>query len=401
MITVTALATECSNRPPCARILPSSILFLGTVVGNESIDGTPTRRIRLRVDERFAGLADDVQEELLTTRWDMQPGRQYLIDAARDFAKFLGLQTCSVTAEITSTEPNEMLEFLRARARRETATMLTVRSQEILKPVAGITVKATGNQLRYEQTTNSYGIAFFPKIVPGRYSLTGAAKHYTAAPNAFFNSEIEVVEGTCGSAVIGVKADGRVIGVVKDWKGVPVPSLRMEMLPAPLGSSYDLYFAADTNSDGQFAFESVSPGRYLIGTNLTDDGSTIPKTFFPSTHKPEDAVPIEVQLGATTGPIEIKLANFGEHRKILLCAVDEGRKPVAFAEVDSGSVGAGSAVLAGNHKSDETGCFRLTGYTRVNYGVMIRLSDKGLFSAGIPIRPGSEAVEQTVVLRRQ
>jgi hypothetical protein len=138
------LATTCLVPPPCARVRPSSILFVGTVIDpgapktNER--GAP-RDVTFKIDEVFAGLSPKAKEVVITTEgsW-LEKGHAYLIDAYRGEDGRIGLTICGSSGEVNSESTVDVLKFLRLRAQGKTSTSLSVVVFDHSKPVPNVAV---------------------------------------------------------------------------------------------------------------------------------------------------------------------------------------------------------------------------------------------------------------------
>lgn len=166
---------------------------------------------------------------------------------------------------------------------------------------------------------------------------------------------------------------------------------------------------AKTNADGRFQFESVSPGRYLLGSNLIGlNTSSVPETYYPGQRTRNGAIPIEVKLGETVDNLFFTLPDFGGSREIRVCVVDENGKPVASAGISPAfdKTGGDFARLGKKLTTDETGCIQARGYTRVAYAMyaIIRPPEADIWqtrlSDSVVIDPGEEPVLKVLILKK-
>ncbi len=192
------------------------------------------------------------------------------------------------------------------------------------------------------------------------------------------------------------------------WTWFPV----LELVTQPEDPSQEIpldkpFFDATTDSDGRFVFESVSPGRYLLGSNIIQQStSRIPSTYYPGQRSREGAYPLNVRLGEGISDLRFTLPDFGRLREIQICVVDENGRPVPSVQVVSrfGADETGFARLGENLKTDEMGCLTTQGYTRATYSIHAFFRPPGSdfrqarHSDGLVINPGEEPVRRVLVL---
>ena len=199
--------------------------------------------------------------------------------------------------------------------------------------------------------------------------------------------------------------------IVRDANGVR-SSLQLELISAPADpkqkrSLHEPFFEAKTDEDGQFLFESVSPGRYLLGSNVLGlHTSQVPPTYYPGQRNMGAAIPIDVKLGEGGRPgfYAPRLRAAPRHS---VCAIDESGKPLP-------SVGIGPDWLRGEDEfaslgkklmTDEPGCVKARRISRVAYSLQAMLLPPGAnihqarVSDSVVIDPGEEPVRRTLVLR--
>lgn len=408
-------ATSCLYPPPCARISPASIFFVGTVID----PGTPssnekeaTRDVTLKVTEIFAGLSPSTKEAI--TRYQgswLEKGHTYLIDAYKGEDNRLGLSICGSSAEVDSESAVDVLKFLRLRAQGKTSTSLSVRVFDDRRPVPDAAVMIRSQQEQLTVQADADGNATFTGIKPAKYSLSAVLAHYKPDPDSVFDKTANVAQGACSNAVISIKSDASVSGQVVNSKEAPVAALDLQLVSEPdSGGEISLnkpFFLATTDTEGRFQFESVSPGRYQLGSNIIGlNDSSIPPTYYPGQRTRSGAYPIEVKLGESVANLRFTLPDFGARREIQICVVDENRKPASSTDVLSDSdddLSGNSAELGKELTTDETGCVSAAGYTRVRYsihallrrGANIRLAQD---SDSFVIIPGEEPVLAVLVL---
>jgi len=169
------------------------------------------------------------------------------------------------------------------------------------------------------------------------------------------------------------------------------------------------FFETKTNTDGRFLFESVSPGRYFLGSNVIGlNTSAVPPTYYPGQRTRNGAIPVDVKLGETVDNLLFTLPDFGGPREIQVCVVDEIGKPVPSAGIadELDETGGDFARLGEKLTTDETGCIKARGYSRAAYAMHAIVRPPGAdiwqmrFSDSLVINPGEEPVHQVLILKK-
>jgi Carboxypeptidase regulatory-like domain len=152
--------------------------------------------------------------------------------------------------------------------------------------VPDVVVNVRGSGSAFEGRTDDQGRYEIKGLPPGKYEVL-------ALPSAAFVPpllrRIELRDPRACSLVDWEKRyDGRIRGVVKDFSGRPASGAQVEvmadrmLLPAGIET-----LRTDADTEGNFEFTQVPPGRYLVGVNLTrrpNSTSVFPTTFHPGTN---------------------------------------------------------------------------------------------------------------------
>ena len=411
-------ATSCTVVPPCARVSSQSILFVGTAL-DDGVLSSPvevaTRDFRIQVDEPLAGLLPNEKVIVVTVAgsW-LEKGRRYLIDAYMGQDKHFQLRDCGSSGEITERSTSEVLDYLRQRLHGKTKTTLIVRVTDQYTPVPDANVTVSNSDGSLVGRTGADGVVTFDEVKPAVYRVAATRAHYHADKDENPERQLNILPGTCASASVALRAEGVVTGLVRDFKGGPVTSLELELISVPSprngsngGTLEGPFFEATTDSDGKFLFESVSPGAYLLGSNIIGlNTSRVPSTYYPGLRSKDSALPIEVRPGESVDHLLFALPDFGATREIQVCVLDEAGKPVPGADVgtDVGSAKSDSAGLAGNRLTDKTGCVQAGGYARIQYAIHATLSPltgdfrQTRFSQWLVVPPAEEPVHLVLKL---
>ena len=310
----------------------------------------------------------------------------------------------------------DVLEFLRERARGKVKTTLNVRVTDQYQPVPEADVTVASPEGRRTARTGADGNAKFEDVKPAYYLVAAVHANYHYDQDSPSDLGVDVLAGTCAGANIQLQAEGAVTGEVRDVKGAPVANLELELTSlAALGKGSlrgtlnGPFFEAKTDADGKFSFDSISPGRYLLGSNIIGlNTSRVPPTYYPGLRSQDSALPLQVKPGEIVEHLLLTLPDFGGSREVQVCVLDEDGKPVPSAGVNTAhSSEENSARLGENLTTDQTGCVTALGFTRIRYEIHANLRPPGpdikqtRFSDSILINPGEEPVHVILVLNRR
>jgi len=369
---------------------------------------TATRPARVQVKEPFQGLAAETEEVLVWTQgsW-LKKGATYLIDAYKRSDGLLEPGLCGATEETESTDARKLLEYLRNRKSGQATTSLHVQIANEHKPVPDVEVTITSSKRSFTTKTDHDGIAYFKNVEPGAYHVQASREFYRLDQMLTQAQEVEVMYGSCPGLFLWMHAQGDVRGLVRDERGTPVSGLPVELREIEEPSrSNDGWFQSKTDDQGNFHFESVSPGWYYLGTNLAgyQKVAPIPRIYYPGRRDPLGAIPIEVTLGGALDNVLFTIPYFGKPREIRLVAVDEEGQPLKGASLTNKIDGKDWDIGAlSGLPSDERGLLVTTGFEGVHYTVGVSLPGRELrdlrASDSLDIPPGKGPVQAVLVLK--
>ena len=324
-----AVACSCMpSGPPCQSTFQVDAVFAGTV---RSISALPDDGPALRPGEMRLPRALQVQfVDILAFRgvqaatvslvtagsgpscgYAFKQGERYLVYANRT-VDGTGLVTgiCSRTRPLAdAAEDLRFLQGLTVGGRTQARVYGTVTHGErdlatgqglTHGPVSDVIVTVRGAGKTYEAVTDARGQ--YEVFVPsGKYDVS-------AIPPVRFSSRhlqqtIELPDNrACFVADFGVHFDGRISGRVRQPSGEPAVGAFVQVMAADsigkMGNVQTLHVASD--SGGRFEFTDVSPGRYVVGVDLTrrmDADVVFPTTFHPGTSEAGSPTIIELKGG--------------------------------------------------------------------------------------------------------
>lgn len=397
--------------PPCARLHPRSIFFLGTVIETGPDTGASVRSARFHIDEAFLGIARDQKEILIESNsLNVVMGHTYLIDAfhrGKDEKgkDWIDLTTCGASGESTLESAAATLQFLRQRAEGTAPpSRLAVFAFDNGRHVPDVTITASSGGKTATGKTSSLGVAAFTGIEPGLVELTATHPHYHLEIGPLTDNHIEVLPAACPTALLEFRSDTTVSGIMLDAKGQPIPFFDLDLIS--ISTARGPGFSTRTGADGRFVFTSVSPGSFWLGANLTWYGSMdVPPTYYPGQLTQAAAVPVEVKLGESVSGLQFTKPDFGADRTVHVCVVDETGSPVPDARIlnPHDTEGPRRASLGETLMTDETGCAIATGYTKVQYSIRASkrsyTGDPSRASEFVVIEPGDKPAEVRLIIR--
>jgi hypothetical protein len=255
-------------------------------------------------------------------------------------------------------EYNDELEFLRIVARRslsggrifgEVSSRLTILGKDDRRwsaPLAGVTIKIETERQLFEVITNSDGKFDIQGLEPGSYKVTALPpESYTPSypGNSIRGFEFSLRDCGCEKVNFFFDPSSEVIGQVLDSEGNPIAGAVVNLISADWRESeikdgtIKSFQTKDGKSDskGRYKIVRLTPGRYLLGVNVTrpDPKSPYPRTFYPNGSDIKDAEIITVELGQTAGPFDIRLSRKLETHTIQGMVVWSDDTPAVGARV--------------------------------------------------------------------
>ncbi len=171
-------------------------------------------------------------------------------------------------------------------------------------PVVGALVELRSGDRVYTRRTPASGDFRFENIPAGRYTLSA-----TLAPYVLDRAlELSVPGVGCLERFPLLKAHTRVSGTLLTETGAPAMDMRVELLRKHRdGGWYSTYeFWRSTSARGEFSFEGVPDGDYLLGHEIWHDRpqnhQRYPTTFFPGVTRRTNATVLHLgPLQSITG----------------------------------------------------------------------------------------------------
>lgn len=373
----------------CGNLATATTLFEATVVGQDPdpAAGGGTRTIRLADIRAIRGAAPRVLE-LQGTSCDLElkVGARYLIEPHEWAPGKFGVSQCSVTRPAERAGGFHAFLTAPTPATRPrvwgTLTVPTVDHRNYVDRGGGIAVEGAvvllDGPVQRTTMTTAGGEFSFAALPDGRYGVRVElpASRFdltTPEPTTVHLGDAQV----CAAVDLFARSAARVVGVVVDARGAPIPNAQVDLFTPPYNPfrrDFE-HLLAGSDSDGRFEFVAVPPGVYLAGVGVPE----------PSTYRPFAPVLAQARVD---GRRELRVG-LGEVVE-LAPMVTHRVEPVTVRGVLSGPPGASlagfvivaAAVNAGDvggwrvGETDATGRFTAEVYRGVRYRVRARLGDR-------------------------
>jgi hypothetical protein len=341
-------ASACSCAPsgaPCQNTFQTDAVFSGTVRSITEIpaDGPPLRPNEMRFPRGFRVEFDIISayrgiEGSTTTiltagsgpacGYSFKQGERYLVYAyRRDGDLVTGI--CSRTGLLA--QAGDDIRFLETLSLPGTSARLygTVRhwEQDLATgqpqdhgSMRDVHVRALGATSAFDARTDASG-AYEIALPPGKYEV--AVLPPAGYSERYLTQTVELRDArACFAADFGVRFDGRIRGIVRQSSGEPAAGISVDVMAAQdvVKTGYTHTAVAVTDAEGRFEFLEVSPGRYVVGVDLTRKMS--PKVVFPTTFHPGTPDPARATIVELTG---------GQHRELQPMMLPAARREYRIA----------------------------------------------------------------------
>lgn len=312
-------ACDCTKLSVCYIVDQAPVIFIGEVIdgGVASLAEDPwysdAKHARFRVIEAFRGLSPDTKTVDVELRlWagmcspiPYYPGKRYLVTPSQQNDGRLVDGSCFSGEDIENAA--ERVRYIRdyfngkmpanvhgrAVTARDTDAGFVdylVRTGET-KLLEGVRVTAAKGSDVYSTVTDASGKYFLPLPGPGSYSVRALLPPFKARQP----TELSVSANGCVILNFGLRVDNTISGKVVNQKGEYVEYAQVSLVDIESRSGKPLA-RSRVVGEGQFRFEHVPPGRYLIAINPEGPNSDFPfeTTYYPLASTRESAKIVEI-----------------------------------------------------------------------------------------------------------
>jgi len=412
-------ADACSGSPGKFHFHPAGdywqwgFVFAGTVTeivsvpveyGEGEARRTYTERIaRFEAEEWFRGERGRTVEVLSGQTsmcvYDYRQGGRYFVYARRSSDGRLRASIFSRTRPLA--EAADDLAYAREIARGEEGARIIGLVQRVSRqhahegwsvtPVAGAAVSVEGsNGQRWDALTDARGQFEVRGARPGTFRVRARLAEKLRVSE--FDETVYVPregEGWCYAGVVfNATSLGAVAGRVVGAGGEPVPLLMLDLLPAAArsGLARPPFFTATSNEDGEYKFDHVPPGRYLLAVNPENHVGrklpAYPRSYYPGVLDAASAAVIDVGENQTKRTKDFRVPPPLRERTLSGTVVAEDGTPYGRARVlliDLDYRGPSSLEA----EAGESGRFTIKGYESFRYCIQA-IDNAGAGASGAP-----------------
>jgi len=403
LLVLASLAEACTcggPGAPCEAFGGSAAVFVGTVTDirraprKTSAEGEELewgmRTVKFSVEEAFSGV--EGSEAQVSTGlgggdcgYNFVRGTSYVVYAYRmsgGDGRRLGTGICTRTRPTLGA--SEDLAYLRGlagapagvtvygvveRQPNPAPTPVHTGGERRKAELEGMSITVEGGGTRREARTDAQGRYRLTGLSPGTYKVTLRLPDELTTYQS--EREVNVADRGCAAVNFEVSDNGRIGGRVLDAEGKAVPRLNVAVVGAGGYKNVELdrYSRhAQTDEEGRYRFEGLSPGRYLLGIHLAfypqpdDPTNAYARTFYPGVARAEEAEVLELRAGEELNGRDLRLPPRRTESVIRGRVVWTDGTPVANAAVSYSDVTYGDAKVGFILNADERGEFTLKTY---------------------------------------
>jgi hypothetical protein len=381
-----AEACSCLRVSTCQSVVGTDAIFEGTVESVESLgngaDASSDRAVRFRDVRAWKGEGQAIVVTGANTAscgYDFEPGRRYVVGADRSDDGSLSTGFCSLTRPIE--DAGELLAHLASLNRPSAGAWIggavtTAGSPlESYQPntVAGARVSVTG-PTQQSVVSDAAGAYRISGLLPGDYQITAAPP--ASRPELTWGGrgrQVTLARGVdCAVVDLTFEHVGKLEGVVHDEEGSPLASAIVNVRLADR-RGFASYLKREADANGYYVFESIAPGRYVVGVNL--QGAT-PASPYEMAYASVDGgrpTPLVLEAGETltVPPIVARRPSIVEVRGIVRNAVGTPLARMTVTASPTGEERIGRAILA-TATTDAGGRFLLQLHRGARYNLRAR-----------------------------
>jgi Carboxypeptidase regulatory-like domain len=361
---------DCGRREaPCGTYWTSPAIFVGRVDAIQRTAGG--RSITFTILERYRGPA--LSSITLTVgpagqrcSRTFKVGREYLVYASRADIGGWTTNACSRTRAVEDAAS----DLAYARAVKDGSAPSGQISGHVVAmgtPVAEVRVTVTSERdsVSLTATTNEAGDFSVPTGGSGRYrvAFTPPIGYVADEPPAV----LDLPDArSCATVERRVSFDGIIDGRVVNATGRPLQGLTIELATTPS----TIVGRTVTDDRGRYQFARVSPGRFMIGINLTTRRSRLPKpprVFYPGVEKPTAARRVTVGSGAHLTLDDLTVPAQVRYVPIVGVVFDPDGVPAQGARIYLKGAGDDDGILSEPAVSDLSGRFAIAALAGASY----------------------------------
>lgn len=363
-------ACTCSKEPPgtCAGLGTDGVVLLGVVTAGETLPAapavdsgdpmapnvagiipTPIARYHFRIDERFSGIADGTNEIDIFSGGDdgdcafrFAVGEKYVVfthpsDDGRPFATIcagtrLAHDALALIPQLRAMRDGRRVASVFGVIRRADPPLLQP-TDDPDDPLGHLALRLRSRYDRFTAATDSNGVYSFYNVKAGDYRLTAnlpARMELTQKTLTTGLPDVKIPAGACYEFNVDALPTGHIRGSVLGPDGKPLSLASVELYRAGTYSDGRPGLWRFQGAKGQFDFDHVGPGEYLLvfnRPNQLNPNSPFPRSFYPGTSVAGDAEIIALKDGEDLSKVNIQLGEGYPTRTVRVHLKWPGERP--------------------------------------------------------------------------
>lgn len=144
--------------------------------------------------------------------------------------------------------------------------------------MGGVRIVIAGSERQFEALTDDQGVYRVVGLPAGKYTIRPVLPGNLRLERWDGKDFVEAVvpPGGCAAANLTVETNGGVAGRIFDSAGNPAEGIRVDLVPVHfVGTTRSAEVVESknekTDKEGRYQFTGISPGRYYLGVNLSNE----------------------------------------------------------------------------------------------------------------------------------
>jgi hypothetical protein len=391
-------AQEGANFQSCGSYWLSDAVFVGTAtkISVEKYE----MKVSFSIEKTVRGAGEKTIEistssSTASCGYPFKEGERYFVYARRGADGKLTESLCGPTTLLANAAAD--LEYAKeieagARGTRLYGSILEAKRENYrdagtVVPLAGIEITATGDKNRLKTTTDASGFYVFKEIPSDFYRVTAKLPNNLRElqnRSANFEHRAAIFDKnvpSCDRENFIATSQGSISGKVIVPTGADFPKQPIELLPIDENGKAVLDFTASQSapinaSDGQFYFDAIPAGKYLLAINPRNcpkrQFAEYGRMFFPGAANVAEAEAIAINKSERINVADFQLLPPFRERWISGVVLAADKTPLSEAMVLMTVKDQNQCFVVGNldeAQTDAQGRFRIKGYEGYDYKI--------------------------------
>jgi hypothetical protein len=330
-------ACSCGELPPCARVGPNAVIFLGVALNKPYSSFSAalnTRPVRFKIERVYQGLPDETRfvevdtlamssceavfvegvryvvyaesdSTQVASSWSLTNLFRRLVYGENFYPGRIVTHQCMGSRQVQ--DAADVMQFLEAFVAHRTVASIQgqvyadpgqgnlLLYDRLRKRMQGSVVTASGTDgSQHSTVADETGRFRIDSVRAGMYKVRVTQAKFRSD---FAEYEVKVPERGCGVVQVSMGLDGRVSGRLHERGGNAPISIKVQLIPALDGDEYPSPLETTSATDGTYAFRRVPPGQYVLAVNALDEPTKkVPykRVYYPGVEDLSSATRIHV-----------------------------------------------------------------------------------------------------------